>query len=170
MNADWDVSSLLEGMVRDLRPRVDPEQTAMIGIFTGGVWVAQALHHALGLNTALGRLDISFYRDDFSQIGLHPQVRASDIPFDVNGRSIILVDDVLYTGRTIRAALNEIFDYGRPASVLLAVLVDRGGHELPVSADIAALRLNGATGGQIKLRGPDPLRLEWLAAAPGSVA
>ena len=164
MNADWDVTTLLEGMVRDLRPRVDPEQTAMIGIFTGGVWIAQALHRALGLKTALGQLDISFYRDDFSQIGLHPQVRASDIPFAVDGRSIILVDDVLYTGRTIRAAMNEIFDYGRPASILLGVLVDRGGHEVPVAADIAALRLNAAAGGQIKLRGPDPLRLELLTS------
>ncbi len=165
MNADWDVTTLLEGMARDLRPRVDPEQTAMIGIFTGGVWVAQALHRALGLKATLGQLDISFYRDDFSQIGLHPQVRASNIPFDVDGRHIILVDDVLYTGRTIRAAMNEIFDYGRPASLLLAVLVDRGGHELPVAADIAALRLNGAASGQIKLRGPDPLRLELLTSA-----
>ena len=81
-----------------------------------------------------GTLDVSFYRDDFAQIGLHPQVRPSDIPFTVEGSHIILVDDVLYTGRTIRAAINELFDYGRPASVRLAALIDRGSRELPISA------------------------------------
>ena len=160
MTTDWDVSALLEVMARDLRPLIDPEQAAMIGIFTGGVWLARTLHAALGLQQPLGQVDISFYRDDFSQIGLHPQVRASDIPFDVDGRDIILVDDVLYTGRTVRAAMNEIFDYGRPARIRLAVLVDRGGHELPVAADVAALRLNATAGEHIKLRGPEPLRLE----------
>ena len=160
MTTDWDVGALMEVMARDLRPLIDPEQAAMIGIFTGGVWLARALHAALGLQQPLGRVDISFYRDDFSQIGLHPQVRASDIPFDVDGRDIILVDDVLYTGRTVRAAMNEIFDYGRPARIRLAVLVDRGGHELPVAADVAALRLNATAGAHIKLRGPEPLRLE----------
>ena len=166
MTTDWDVSALLEVMARDLRPLIDPEQAAMIGIFTGGVWLARALHAALGLQQPLGRVDISFYRDDFSQIGLHPQVRASDIPFAVDGRDIILVDDVLYTGRTVRAAMNEIFDYGRPARILLAVLVDRGGHELPVAADVAALRLIATAGEHIKLRGPDPLRLELEQREP----
>ncbi|MFA7495066.1 MAG: bifunctional pyr operon transcriptional regulator/uracil phosphoribosyltransferase PyrR [Acidithiobacillus sp.] len=166
MSADWDVTALLGGMARDLRPHVDPEQAGMIGIFTGGVWLARALHGALGLQQPLGQVDISFYRDDFSQIGLHPEVRASAIPFDVDGRDIILVDDVLYTGRTIRAAMNEIFDYGRPARIILAVLVDRGGHELPIAADIAALRLNATAGEHIKLRGPDPLRLELEVRGP----
>ncbi|BBF64789.1 MULTISPECIES: bifunctional pyr operon transcriptional regulator/uracil phosphoribosyltransferase PyrR [Acidithiobacillus] len=166
MTTDWDVGALMEVMARDLRPLIDPEQAAMIGIFTGGVWLARALHAALGLQQPLGRVDISFYRDDFSQIGLHPQVRASDIPFAVDGRDIILVDDVLYTGRTVRAAMNEIFDYGRPARILLAVLVDRGGHELPVAADVAALRLIATAGEHIKLRGPDPLRLELEQREP----
>ena len=166
MTTDWDVGALMEVMARDLRPLIDPEQAAMIGIFTGGVWLARALHAALGLQQPLGRVDISFYRDDFSQIGLHPQVRASDIPFAVDGRDIILVDDVLYTGRTVRAAMNEVFDYGRPARILLAVLVDRGGHELPVAADVAALRLIATAGEHIKLRGPDPLRLELEQREP----
>ncbi|MBU2718353.1 bifunctional pyr operon transcriptional regulator/uracil phosphoribosyltransferase PyrR [Acidithiobacillus ferridurans] len=166
MTTDWDVGALMEVMARDLRPLIDPEQAAMIGIFTGGVWLARALHAALGLQQPLGRVDISFYRDDFSQIGLHPQVHASDIPFAVDGRDIILVDDVLYTGRTVRAAMNEIFDYGRPARILLAVLVDRGGHELPVAADVAALRLIATAGEHIKLRGPDPLRLELEQREP----
>jgi pyrimidine operon attenuation protein/uracil phosphoribosyltransferase len=108
--------------------------TALVGIHTGGVWLAERLHQDLQLSLPLGTLDVSFYRDDFGQIGLHPQIRPSDIPFKVEGSHIILVDDVLYTGRTIRAAINELFDYGRPASIRLAALIDRGGRELPIAA------------------------------------
>ncbi len=133
---------------------------ALVGIHTGGVWVAQRLRRRLGLDTPLASLDISFYRDDFSRIGMHPRVRPTELPFDVDDRHIVLIDDVLYTGRTIRAALDEIFDYGRPASVLLAALVDRGGRELPIQADVAGLTLALAPGEQIKLVGPEPLRLE----------
>jgi len=85
--------------------------------------------------SSFGALDVSFYRDDFREIGLHPQVKPSDIPFEVEGRHIILIDDVLYTGRTIRAAINELFDYGRPASIRLAALVDRGEREMPIAAN-----------------------------------
>lgn len=119
--------ALAERMRADLQP-----QAALVGIHTGGVWVAERLHAALGLKTPLGSIDVSFYRDDFNRSGLHPQLKPSDIPFDVGDRPIVIVDDVLYTGRTIRAAMNEIFDYGRPARIDLAVLVDRGGRELPV--------------------------------------
>lgn len=108
--------------------------TAVVGIHTGGAWLAERLHRDLQLALPLGALDVSFYRDDFGQIGLHPQIRPSDIPFKVEGSHIILVDDVLYTGRTIRAAINELFDYGRPASIRLAALIDRGGRELPIAA------------------------------------
>lgn len=118
-----------------------PEDIAMIGIHSGGVRVAEALHSALGLSQPLGTLNINFYRDDFSRIGLHPQVAPSQLPFSVEDRTIVLVDDVLYSGRTVRAALNEIFDYGRPARVLLAVLVEREGRELPIRADVAGARL-----------------------------
>lgn len=107
-------------------------ETALVGIHTGGVWVAERLHAALGLKAPLGRIDVSFYRDDFARSGLHPQLKPSEIPFEVEDRPVVIVDDVLYTGRTIRAALNEIFDYGRPARIDLAVLIDRGGRELPV--------------------------------------
>jgi pyrimidine operon attenuation protein/uracil phosphoribosyltransferase len=131
----------------------------MIGIHTGGAWLAERLHAKLALTEPLGTLDISFYRDDFSRIGMHPQVRPSRLPFDVDARHVVLVDDVLYTGRTIRAALNEIFDYGRPASVILAVLVDRGGRELPVAADAAGQRLTLPADQQLKLQGPDPLSM-----------
>ena len=117
-----------------MKPVVGPD-TGIIGIHTGGVWVAERLHAALGIKAPMGTLDVSFYRDDFEKIGLHRAVKTSDLPFDVEGRRLILVDDVLYTGRTIRAAMNVLFDYGRPASIQLAALVDRGGRELPVAAD-----------------------------------
>lgn len=126
-----DAEQLCTVLADSVRPDLHPD-TALIGIHTGGVWVAERLHAALGLKTPLGSLDVSFYRDDFSRSGLHAQLKKSDMPFAVEDRPIIIVDDVLYTGRTIRAALNEIFDYGRPARVDLAVLIDRGGRELPV--------------------------------------
>jgi pyrimidine operon attenuation protein/uracil phosphoribosyltransferase len=135
------------------------DNPCMVGIHTGGVWVANGLHRRLGLGCPLGTLDISFYRDDFSHIGMHPQVRPSNLPFNVEGQHIILVDDVLQTGRTIRAALNEIFDYGRPASVMLAVLVERSGHELPIQADVTGIHMELADDEQVKLQGPSPLTL-----------
>ncbi len=113
----------------------------MIGIHTGGVWVAKRLHQLLKLTDPLGTLDISFYRDDFTRVGINPQVKPSKLPFSVEDKHIVLVDDVLHTGRTIRAALNEIFDYGRPASVLLVVLTERSGRELPIQADVVGKHL-----------------------------
>lgn len=128
-----DAESLFEVLLERVRPAVHRD-LALVGIHTGGVWVARRLHEALGLKVPLGEIDIAFYRDDFKQRGLKPGVRPSALPFDVNGRDVILVDDVLYTGRTVRAALNVMFDYGRPGSVRLAALVDRGGRQLPVCA------------------------------------
>jgi len=112
-----------------------PAETVLVGIHTGGVWVAERLHASLGVSLPLGKLAVTLHRDDFGRIGLHPQKKATEMPFDVNARHILLVDDVLNTGRTLRAALNELFDFGRPASVRLAVLVDRGRRELPFAAD-----------------------------------
>ena len=112
-----------------------PPDTAVVGIHTGGAFVAERLHRALNVALPLGKLAVTLHRDDFARIGLHPQKKSTDIPFDVEGRHILLVDDVLNTGRTLRAALNELFDFGRPASVKLAVLVDRGRRELPFAAD-----------------------------------
>jgi len=129
-----DAEQLLARLLEQMKPVVGPD-TGIIGIHTGGVWVAQRLHAALGIQVPLGSVDVSFYRDDFEKIGLHRDVKTSDIPFEVEGRRLILVDDVLYTGRTIRAAMNVLFDYGRPARIQLAALVDRGGRELPVAAD-----------------------------------
>ncbi|MEI2769221.1 MAG: bifunctional pyr operon transcriptional regulator/uracil phosphoribosyltransferase PyrR [Candidatus Competibacter sp.] len=157
-----DAEFLIEAMavqLRELWVRRNIPEPALVGIHTGGVWVAERLRHRLGIAMPLGRLDISFYRDDFSRIGVNPQVRPSELPFDVDDRHLVLVDDVLYTGRTIRAALNELFDYGRPASVLLAVLVDRGGRELPIEADVAGSRLELPADSHIRLIGPEPLQL-----------
>jgi pyrimidine operon attenuation protein/uracil phosphoribosyltransferase len=136
-----DAEELLARLVQAIAPELTPE-TALVGVHTGGAWIAERLHAHLGIVQPLGVLDISFYRDDFSRIGLHPQVKPSRIPFQVEDRPLIVVDDVLYSGRTVRAAMNELFDYGRPASIRLAVLVDRGGRELPICADFAGARLN----------------------------
>jgi pyrimidine operon attenuation protein/uracil phosphoribosyltransferase len=160
------VTSFVEAMARRLRAELAEERAGvlMVGIHTGGLWVAQRLHQRLGLGTPLGGLNISFYRDDFSARGLRPQTKPSQLPAQVSGRGIILVDDVLYTGRSVRAALNELFDYGRPRWVKLAVLVDRGGRELPISADVVGRRLELSPADHIKLRGPKPLALEIGAA------
>lgn len=111
---------------------------AIVGIHSGGAWLAQRLAADLQLEQRLGFIDVSFYRDDFARKGLHPDVKPTQIGFDVDGATILLVDDVLYTGRTTRAAINELFDYGRPARIMLAALADRGGRELPVAADFVA--------------------------------
>jgi pyrimidine operon attenuation protein/uracil phosphoribosyltransferase len=132
----------------------------MVGIHTGGVWIATKLHQQLNISEPLASLDISFYRDDFSRIGMNPKVKPSKLPPNVEDRHIILVDDVLHTGRTIRAAMNELFDYGRPASITLVCLVDRGGRELPLQADIIGKHINLNEGEHIKLTGPDPLAFE----------
>jgi pyrimidine operon attenuation protein/uracil phosphoribosyltransferase len=128
-----DAEQLLAALVAQMRAHVSAE-TGLIGIVTGGAWLAARLHSALNLAVPFGTLDVSFYRDDFQRKGLRHKVAPSAIPFEVEGRDLILVDDVLYTGRTIRAAMNELFDYGRPASIRLASLVDRGGRELPIAA------------------------------------
>ena len=131
-----DAEKLLIQLIEKIRPDITVN-TAIVGIHTGGAWLAERIHQALEITLPVGALDISFYRDDYSKIGLHPQVRPSQLPFDAENSHIILVDDVLYTGRTVRAAINELFDYGRPASIHLAVLVDRGGRELPIVARYA---------------------------------
>lgn len=158
---------LVEQVATELRHQIEDKplnEPVMVGIRTGGVWIAERLHQLLGITTPLGKLNINFYRDDFSRKGLHPVVQPSELPFDVDDRHIILVDDVLHTGRTIRAAMNELFDYGRPASIHLVVLVERNGRELPIQADISGHSLNLAPEEHIKLTGPDPLKLDFLAS------
>ncbi|ROO28721.1 uracil phosphoribosyltransferase [Salinisphaera orenii MK-B5] len=156
----FDVDAAIAALRAQLAPRIATTPDAvLVGIETGGAWIASRLHAELGLAAPLCTLNISFYRDDFSTIGLHPSVGPSHIPAEIDGKTVILVDDVLYTGRTVRAALNELFDYGRPAAVRLAVLVDRGARELPFAPDAVGLKLDIATNRRIKLTGPDPLRL-----------
>lgn len=152
------VTRLLAAMESGLRPYMSRDPL-MIGIHTGGVWLAQSLHTALDLKEPMGTLDINFYRDDFTRIGVNPKVKASNLPVDVNDRNIILVDDVLHTGRTTRAAMNIVFDYGRPSSIVLAVLVERNGRELPIQADVVGQSLRLSKNQQIKLSGPDQMTL-----------
>ena len=149
--------ALMADELAALMTRRGIEAPLMIGIHTGGVWVADRLHERLGLREPLGHLDISFYRDDFTRIGMHPQVRPSYLPVGVDDRHLILVDDVLQSGRTIRAALNVLFDYGRPASVILATLAERDGRELPIAPDVVGLHAQLGREEQIKLSGPSPL-------------
>jgi len=155
-----DIEATLVRMQEELRPYLE-RKPLIIGIYTGGVWIAERLHRALGLEEPLGTLDISFYRDDFTRLGMHPQVKTSDLPVNIEDRHIILVDDVLHTGRTMRAALNEIFDYGRPASVLLAALIVRDGRELPIQADVIGQYLKLTKKQHVKLSGPDKLTLNF---------
>ena len=150
-----DAEQLLAALLAQMRGKVEPD-TGLIGIHTGGVWVAERLHKALGLKAPLGTIDIAFYRDDYGRRGLSANVRPSDIHFDVADREIVLVDDVLYTGRTIRAAMNELFDYGRPGRVMLAALVDRGGRQLPIAPDFVGASMTVADGEVVALkRAPD---------------
>ena len=135
-----DAEQLYAELLRQLKPCITPD-TGVVGIMTGGAWLAERLHRELGVQQPLGVLDISFYRDDFDKTGLSRNVKPSQIPFDVQGRRLLLVDDVLYTGRTVRAAMNELFDYGRPGRIELAVLVDRGGRELPIAAQYCGTAL-----------------------------
>ena len=134
MTALPDPETLVAALAEQMRGRIAAD-AGLIGIYTGGAWVAERLHRALGLATPLGLLAVTLHRDDFGRIGLHRESRRSQIPFAVDGREVILVGDVLHTGRTVRAAVNELFDFGRPRAVRLAVLADRGGRELPVGAD-----------------------------------
>jgi len=159
------IDSLLNSLAdqtKDHLEQLGEQSPLIVGIRTGGIWVAEHLHRALNLSNTIGVLDISFYRDDFSRLGLNPQVKPSQLPLDITDQNIILVDDILHTGRTIRAAMNELFDYGRPASVSLAVLIDRGGRELPISAQMVGDAVELPAHQHVKLTGPEPLALEII--------
>jgi pyrimidine operon attenuation protein/uracil phosphoribosyltransferase len=131
------------------------DNVAIVGIYSGGAWLAERLAAELQLNERLGFIDVSFYRDDYAEKGLRTEVKPSQIPFDVDAATILLVDDVLYTGRTTRAAINELFDYGRPAKIMLAALVDRGGRELPIAADFVAEKVALSDNQQLVLQRAD---------------
>ena len=155
------VESLIEKLTQALTPYFSsPESKPLIvGIETGGVWIAEQLRQRIAPESELGRLDISFYRDDFTRNGLHPTVKPSNLPTNIDEQTIILVDDVLQSGRTIRAAMNEIFDYGRPKKIILAILIDRGQREIPIQADFVGASLSLDSNSHIKLEGPESLKL-----------
>src|SRR3954464_879098 len=163
-----DAEKLCESLAAELRPKLT-SKTAMIGLYTGGAWLAERLHGLLGVKEPLGLMDIAFYRDDYHAQGLHHDPKRTRIPFDVSGRNLLLVDDVLYTGRTVRAAMNELFDYGRPESIALVVLADRGGRQLPICAQHCGARIEVPAGLRLRLkRGADgklALVLEAVHAA-----
>ena len=157
------ILDLTHGMARILLHRLNDREIhdpVMIGIHTGGVWIAEQLHQELAITEPLGMLDISFYRDDFTRIGMNPRVKPSHIPFAVDNRHIILVDDVIQSGRTIRAAMNEIFDFGRPASIILVSLIERSGRELPIQPDVIGLEPPLSMNEHIRLQGPADLSLK----------
>jgi len=163
------IPELLNNLEAELKRIIDERQLVnplMIGIRTGGVWIAEQMHRRLNISEPLGLLDISFYRDDFSQIGVNPNVKPSQLPPHIEGRDIILIDDVFYTGRTIRAAMNEIFDYGRPNQIVLAVLIERDGRQIPLNPDCVGARITLNADQRIKLTGPEPLavHLETIEA------
>jgi pyrimidine operon attenuation protein/uracil phosphoribosyltransferase len=143
-----------------IRPKLQAG-AVLVGIHSGGVWVARRLKELLGVASEIGMVDVSFYRDDYGEKGLHPNVRPTSIRFEVDGRPLILVDDVLYTGRTTRAAINVLFDYGRPASVRLAVLADRGGRQLPICAEFCAWRAEIPETQELVLEPDAAGRLQW---------
>lgn len=165
-NSEINLEETLDKMARDLQSFLSEnnrQDYLVIGIHTGGVWIAKQLNQRLQFEEPLGELNIAFYRDDFSRIGMHPTVEPSRLPFDIEDRHIVLVDDVLYTGRTIRAAMNEIFDYGRPSSICLAVLIERSGRELPVHADVVGKTITLKANEHVKLSGPEPLEYNIMA-------
>tara|TARA_B100000767_G_scaffold266105_1_gene283032 strand:- start:258 stop:770 length:513 start_codon:yes stop_codon:yes gene_type:complete len=150
----------IENSLRDYLLKNNITNPILIGVHTGGAWIADWLQETMQFEGKAASLNISFYRDDFSKVGVNPRVDPTKMPVSVDDKHIILVDDVLFTGRTTRAAINEIFDFGRPLSVTLVVLVERNGKELPISADIVGEKLELENNKNIKLLGPDPMILE----------
>jgi pyrimidine operon attenuation protein / uracil phosphoribosyltransferase len=156
-----DAEAALSALVARMRGAVAYD-AAFVGIYSGGAWIAQRLSDMIPGNHPIGFIDASFYRDDYGSKGLKSGAKRSDLPFNVDGATIVLVDDVLYTGRSVRAAVNELFDYGRPARVELAVLVDRGGRELPIEPTYCGARVAVADHLSIVLSCDDR---QWLSLA-----
>jgi pyrimidine operon attenuation protein/uracil phosphoribosyltransferase len=150
--ASFDAEALYGKLLAQVRAGIDGvPDAAIVGIHSGGAWLAERLAADLGLQARLGFIDVSFYRDDYARKGLHPDVKPTRIEFNVDGATIVLVDDVLYTGRTVRAAINVLFDYGRPARIMLAALLERDGRELPVAADFVGAHARLAPGRSLAL-------------------
>lgn len=162
--ADTAVEPLLDELAQRLDQYLaEAEAPVIVGIHTGGVWVAEGLNERLQAHTPVGTLEVAFHRDDHATSGMKASVQASDVPLDLDGRTVVLVDDVVHTARTARAAVNALFDYGRPQRVVLTALLDRGGRELPIQPDVVGRIVSMSAGQRIKLRGPVPLRFEVSA-------
>lgn len=160
-----DAEALYAELLRQVRARVAHEPgLQLVGIASGGAWIAERLHADLGRPGRVAVVSSSMHRDDFAQRGLASSMQ-THIPFDVNGASVLLVDDVLYTGRTVRAVINELFDHGRPARVALAVLADRGGRELPVATDLCAANVTVPAGQSLELARDDAGHLRFVLEA-----
>lgn len=166
---ELDAEAIYRHFAQRAREQFAHKPLHLVGVHTGGVWLAERLKRALNVEAPVGILDVSFYRDDFDQSGLKPAVRPSQIAFDVAGSHIVLVDDVLNTGRTVRAAMNELFDYGRPASIDLAVLIDRGGRELPVAASVVGATIELAPTISVVLTRDDDDRLHLTMETRGDL-
>ena len=163
-NAIPDAEAALSALVERMRGAV-AHDAAFVGIYSGGAWLAERIAETLPGNHPVGYIDVSFYRDDYDRTGLKGGCKRTELPFDVAGATIVLIDDVLYTGRSVRAAINELFDFGRPECVELAVLVDRGGRELPIEATYVGTRLTVARNLSVVLSKSDDGRLA-LAVEP----
>ena len=163
-----DAESVLTCLAEKMRGAVAFD-AKLVGIYSGGAWLAERLAKMLPGDHAVGYIDVSFYRDDYAERGLRPKPATTSLPFDVEASRIVLVDDVLYTGRSVRAAINELFDYGRPQAIELAVLIDRGGRELPIEATYVGARLGVARDASIVLQRRDDGGLALsLEAAEGA--
>jgi pyrimidine operon attenuation protein/uracil phosphoribosyltransferase len=156
LDAEALYGELLDGVRSLLR-----SDTSLVGIWSGGAWLAERLHGDLRLQGSAGTISSTLHRDDFGQRGLAAGADVTKLPFEIDGSHILLIDDVLYTGRTIRAVINELFDFGRPASVSLAVLVDRGGRELPIQPAFAAARVVLPAAQKLSLARTDDGRLRF---------
>jgi pyrimidine operon attenuation protein / uracil phosphoribosyltransferase len=162
-----DAEATLAALAERMRSAVAID-ARLVGIYSGGAWLADRLSELLPGEHAVGYIDVSFYRDDYATKGLRTKVETTALPFDVGGARIVLVDDVLYTGRSVRAAINELFDYGRPESIELAVLIDRGGRELPIEATYVGARVAVARDLSIVLNRHADARLELSVEPAGS--
>jgi pyrimidine operon attenuation protein/uracil phosphoribosyltransferase len=156
LDAEALYADLLSGVRRLLQPDM-----ALVGIWSGGAWLAERLQRDLGLPGQPGVISSSMHRDDFGSKGMSASADHTKLAFDVSARPVLLIDDVLFTGRTTRAVLNELFDFGRPASVALAVLVDRGGRELPIEPAFSAARISLDKGKTLRLAKDDTGRFSF---------
>jgi pyrimidine operon attenuation protein/uracil phosphoribosyltransferase len=163
-----DAERLLSALADKMRGAIAFD-AKLVGIYSGGAWLAERLARMIPGEHPVGYIDVSFYRDDYAERGLKPNPATTSLPFEVGTSRIVLVDDVLYTGRSVRAAINELFDYGRPQAIELAVLIDRGGRELPIEAAYVGTRLAVARDASIVLRRGDDGMLSLSLETAGDV-